>query len=148
MLAMVAFPESQRRAQAELDAVVGRSRILSFSDLPCLPYLHAMVKEVLRWRSVLPVGIPHCSLEDDWYEGMFIPKGTMCLVNVGLCNHHPAIYGDDATLFDPSRHLNPDGTLAPLRKKSRVSRLRRFSLNETSHDRTGKSLSLTTAPLT
>jgi cytochrome P450 len=113
MLAMVAFPESQRRAQAELDAVVGRSRIPSFSDLPCLPYLRAMVKEVLRWRSVLPVGIPHCSLEDDWYEGMFIPKGTMCLVNVGLCNHDPAIYGDDATLFDPSRHLNPDGTLAP-----------------------------------
>jgi len=113
MLAMVAFPETQRRAQAELDAVVGRSRIPSFSDLHGLPYLRAMVKEILRWRSILPVGIPHRSLEDDWYEGMFIPKGTMCLVNVGLCNQDPAIYGDDATQFDPSRHLNPDGTLAP-----------------------------------
>lgn len=113
MLAMVAFPETQRRAQAELDAVVGRSRIPSFSDLPCLPYLRAMVKEVLRWRAVLPVGIPHCSLEDDWYEGMFIPKGTMCLVNVGLCNQDPAVYGDDATQFDPSRHLTSMGTLAP-----------------------------------
>jgi cytochrome P450 len=113
MLAMVAFPETQKRAQAELDAVVGRSRIPSFSDLPSLPYLRAMVKEVLRWRSVLPVGIPHCSIEDDWYEGMFIPKGTMCLVNVEVCNHDPAIYGDDATLFDPARHLKSDGTLAP-----------------------------------
>ncbi|KAI0260782.1 cytochrome P450 [Gloeopeniophorella convolvens] len=112
MLAMVAFPEHQRRAQAELDGVVGRSRIPTFSDLPNLPYLRAMVKEVLRWRSVLPVGIPHCSVEDDWYEGMFIPKGTMCLVNVGSCNHDPAIYGDDAALFNPSRHLSPDGTLA------------------------------------
>ncbi|KAH9992003.1 cytochrome P450 [Russula compacta] len=112
MLAMVAFPETQRRAQAELDTVVGRGRIPSFSDLPSLPYLRAMVREVLRWRSVLPVGIPHCSIEDDWYEGMFIPKGTMCLVNVAVCNHDPAIYGDDATLFDPSRHLNADGTLA------------------------------------
>ncbi|KAH9994663.1 cytochrome P450, partial [Russula vinacea] len=82
MLAMVAFPETQRRAQAELDSVVGRSR-------------------VLRWRSVLPVGIPHCSLEDDWYEGMFIPKGTMCLVNVAVCNHDPAVYGADAEQFDP-----------------------------------------------
>jgi cytochrome P450 len=113
MLAMVAFPETQRRAQAELDSVVGRSRVPSFSDLPNLPYLRAMVKEVLRWRSVLPVGIPHCSLEDDWYEGMFIPKGTMCLVNVAVCNHDPAIYGDDAGLFDPSRHLDSDGALAP-----------------------------------
>ena len=113
MLAMVAFPETQKRAQAELDSVVGHSRIPSFSDLPSLPYLRAMVKEVLRWRSVLPVGIPHCSIEDDWYEGMFIPKGTMCLVNVEVCNHDPAIYGDDATLFDPARHLKSDGTLAP-----------------------------------
>jgi cytochrome P450 len=113
MLAMVAFPETQKRAQAELDTVVGRNRIPSFSDLPSLPYLRAMVKEVLRWRSVLPVGIPHCSTEDDWYEGMFIPKGTMCLVNVEVCNHDPAIYGDDATLFDPARHLKSDGTLAP-----------------------------------
>ena len=114
MLAMVAFPETQRRAQAELDAVVGRGRVPSFSDLPSLPYLRAMVKEVLRWRPVLPVGIPHCSIEDDWYEGMFIPKGSMCLVNVGLCNQDPDIYGEDAALFDPSRHLTPDGTaLAP-----------------------------------
>lgn len=113
MLAMVAFPETQKRAQAELDTVVGHSRIPSFSDLPNLPYLRAMVKEVLRWRSVLPVGIPHCSIEDDWYEGMFIPKGTMCLVNVEVCNHDPAVYGDDATQFDPARHLKSDGTLAP-----------------------------------
>ena len=114
MLAMVAFPETQRRAQAELDTVVGRSRIPTFSDLPSLPYLRAMVKEVLRWRSVLPVGIPHCSLEDDWYEGMFIPKGTMCLVNAAACNHDPAVYGEDATLFEPARHLRPDGNaLAP-----------------------------------
>jgi cytochrome P450 len=114
MLAMVAFPETQRRAQAELDSVVGRSRVPSFSDLPSLPYLRAMVKEVLRWRSVLPVGIPHCSLADDWYEGMFIPKGTMCLVNVAACNHDPAVYGADAARFDPARHLGADGSaLAP-----------------------------------
>jgi cytochrome P450 len=114
MLAMVAFPETQRRAQAELDSVVGRSRIPTFSDLPSLPYLRAMVKEVLRWRPVLPVRIPHCCLEDDWYEGMFIPKGTMCLVNVELCNRDSAIYGEDARLFYPSQHLSPNGrTLAP-----------------------------------
>src|SRR3984957_17212101 len=77
MLAMGAYPETQARAQAELDAVVGRARLPTFADYPYLPYVRAMVKEVLRCRPVGPMGIPHVSTEDDWYEGMFIPKGTI-----------------------------------------------------------------------
>jgi cytochrome P450 len=48
-LSMVAFPEVQRRAQAELDVVVGRARFPTFADAPRLPYVRAIVKEVLRW---------------------------------------------------------------------------------------------------
>ena len=110
---MIAFPYTQRKAQAELDTVVGRDRMPTLADAPSLPYVGAVIKETLRWRPVLPLGVPHAATEDDWYEGMFIPRGTMCLVNVGLCNLDPAVYGDDAALFDPSRHLNPDGRLAP-----------------------------------
>ena len=42
--------------------------------------------------------IPHCSTDGNWYEGMFIPNETMCLVNLNLkiCNHNPAIYSDNA----------------------------------------------------
>ncbi|KAG6827827.1 hypothetical protein H0H87_003560, partial [Tephrocybe sp. NHM501043] len=61
--AMAAYPEVQIRAQEELDAVVGRSRMPSFSDLPHLPYICAMVKETLRWHPVDPVGLPHRSVE-------------------------------------------------------------------------------------
>jgi hypothetical protein len=43
MLAMVVYPESQKRAQAELDAVVGRDRIPTFADYENLPYIRAMV---------------------------------------------------------------------------------------------------------
>jgi hypothetical protein len=46
-LAMIAHPEYQRCAQAELDAVVGRSRVPTFSDISSLPYIQAIVKEVL-----------------------------------------------------------------------------------------------------
>jgi len=49
-LAMLAYPETQARAQAELDAVVGRARLPTFADLPLLTYTHSMVKEVLRWK--------------------------------------------------------------------------------------------------
>ena len=57
MLAMLTHPETQLRAQQELDAVVGRERIPTFADMPHLPYIRAMVKEVLRWKPVAPLGM-------------------------------------------------------------------------------------------
>ena len=55
-LAMTLYPEVQRRAQAELDAVVGPHRLPNFSDQPSLPYVDAIVKETLRWNPVVPLG--------------------------------------------------------------------------------------------
>ena len=46
-LAMLLYPEIQRKAQAEVDRVVGRDRLPEFSDEPSLPYITALVKEVL-----------------------------------------------------------------------------------------------------
>ncbi|KAI0291636.1 cytochrome P450 [Multifurca ochricompacta] len=108
-LAMIAFPEVQRRAQDELDAVVGRSRLPTFADAPHLPYVRAIVKEILRWRPTLPFGLPHAASEDGWYEGMFIPKGTMCMANMWHCNHDREVFGDDADDFRPERFLDEKG---------------------------------------
>jgi cytochrome P450 len=111
MFAIVLHPDVQKRAQAELDTVVGRSRPPSFSDFEDLPYIRALVKEVLRWHTVDPVGLPHRTTEDDWYNGYFIPKGTLLVPNVWHLNRDPDIYGPDADLFNPSRHLDRDGQL-------------------------------------
>lgn len=56
-LAMLLYPDVQKRAQDELDAVVGRTRAPTFADLPRLPYIRAMVKEVVRWRPVTPLAM-------------------------------------------------------------------------------------------
>lgn len=53
---MTLYPEVQKTAQAELDAVIGSDRLPSFSDRPQLPYLEAVLKEVLRWNPVAPMG--------------------------------------------------------------------------------------------
>jgi len=53
---MVLYPDVMKKAQAELDAVVGRDRVPTFEDHEDLPYIRAMVKEVLRWRPILPLG--------------------------------------------------------------------------------------------
>ena len=112
-LAMIANQDIQKRAQDQLDAVVGRSRPPTFADAPNLPYIQAMVKEALRWRPALPLGLPHSTTEDDWYEGMFIPKGTLCLANLWQCNLDPTFYGDDAMNFNPERFLDEQGRLTP-----------------------------------
>ena len=48
MLVMLMHPEVQRKAQEELDRVVGRDRLPEFEDRDSLPYLDALTKEVLR----------------------------------------------------------------------------------------------------
>jgi len=108
---MIAFPEVQRRAQAELDSVIGRDRLPTFADAPRLPYVCAIVREILRWRPALPFGVPHAATKDDWYEGMFIPKGTVCMANIWHCNHDRAVFGEDADEFRPERYLNRKGEL-------------------------------------
>ena len=56
-LAMLAHPEVQKRAQDELDAVVGQGRVPTFADKSHLPYIMAVVKETIRWRPVTPSGV-------------------------------------------------------------------------------------------
>ncbi|KAK7451717.1 hypothetical protein VKT23_012396 [Stygiomarasmius scandens] len=108
---MILFPRVQQRAQDELDKVVGQSRLPLFSDLKHLPYIRAIVKEVLRWRPALPLSVPHVAAEDDYYNGYFIAKGTIMIPNVWSINRDTEVYGMDAEDFRPERHLNADGDL-------------------------------------
>jgi cytochrome P450 len=110
---MIAFPEVQHRAQAEIDAIVGRDRLPTFADTPRLPYVQAIIREILRYRPTLPFLVPHVATEEDWYEGMYIPKGTICIANVWHCNRDRAVFGEDADEFRPERHLDENGELLP-----------------------------------
>ncbi|KAE9397734.1 cytochrome P450 [Gymnopus androsaceus JB14] len=105
MLAMTLYPDSMRKAQREIDSVVGRGRLPAFADRPHLPYLRAMVKEVLRWRPVGPLGLPRRTSEDDWYNGYFIPKGTVVIANAWAMNRDPRFY-PDYDEFRPERFLD------------------------------------------
>ncbi|ESK88115.1 cytochrome p450 [Moniliophthora roreri MCA 2997] len=113
ILAMVYFPEVQRKAQEELDRVIGRTRIPTMEDMGDLPYMRAVVKEVLRWRPPTPMSLFHASLEDDIYEGYFIPKNSYIIPNILAMNHDTATYGPDTDEFRPERFLNDDGTHKP-----------------------------------
>ncbi len=76
---MAMFPEVQTKAQAELDLVVGPSRLPEMSDRDSLVYIQAIVMESMRWIPVTPLGIPHRLTDNDSYNGYFIPKGTVVI---------------------------------------------------------------------
>ena len=53
---MTLYPEAQKQAQMEIDEKVGRNRLPTFDDKPSLVYVNALIKEVLRWGPVAPLG--------------------------------------------------------------------------------------------
>lgn len=57
-LAMALYPETQEKAQAEIDSVIGNSRLPTFHDRDSLPYVNALIKETMRWQNVNPTGEP------------------------------------------------------------------------------------------
>lgn len=80
ILAMTLHPEAQKRAQAELDAVLG-DRLPTFADKDDLPYVTAIMKEVFRWIPVLPLAVPHRAVKPDRYKEFHIPAGASVLGN-------------------------------------------------------------------
>jgi cytochrome P450 len=85
-LAMCHYPDWQRTLQEEVDSVVGDDRLPAFSDMPSLPVVRAVVKEVLRWRPVTAGGVPHQLIKDDTYQGFYFPAGTVVHANQWYVN--------------------------------------------------------------
>ncbi|KAF7330594.1 Cytochrome P450 [Mycena sanguinolenta] len=112
ILAMLLHPEVQKKAQAEIDSVVGPGQLPGFGDKPTLPYVSAIVKEVLRWRNVTPLALPHYVAADDEYQGYRIPANSIVIGNAWAILHDEAIYPDPHS-FKPERFLLNDGKLNP-----------------------------------
>jgi len=82
-----AHPDIQRKAQEELDRVVGRERLPTLEDEPNLPYCHAIIKEVERKHNPFWLGTPHVASEDFVYKGKLVPKGTVVVLNTWSMHH-------------------------------------------------------------
>ncbi|EIW53210.1 cytochrome P450 [Trametes versicolor FP-101664 SS1] len=103
-LAMAMNPDVQRQAQAELDRVIGRTRLPELHDRDSLPYINALVRELNRWHVVAPIAIPRSALEDDEYNGYCIPKGSIIIPNLWAFSRDPDVYPDPEA-FNPDRFL-------------------------------------------
>ncbi|CAL4925673.1 unnamed protein product [Urochloa decumbens] len=105
---MVNRPEMMEKAAAELDAVVGRDRLVEEGDIPRLSYLKACIREAFRLHPVAPFNVPHVALTDATVAGYHIPEGShVILSRIGL-GRNPAVW-EDPLRFDPDRHLAAGG---------------------------------------
>ncbi|KAJ7128674.1 cytochrome P450 [Mycena epipterygia] len=104
LLAMLANPEAQKKAQAEIDAVTGGKHLPDFDDEVSMPYVSALVKEVLRWKNVAPFAFPHVLTTEDEYRGYRLPAGSVVIGNTWAILHDEAMYPDPHA-FKPERFL-------------------------------------------
>ncbi|KAJ2927004.1 hypothetical protein H1R20_g10104, partial [Candolleomyces eurysporus] len=108
---LASYPDIQSRGQTEIDSAVGLDRLPVATDIQDLPYVHAIVKEVGRWFTVAPLGLPHSNSKDDEYDGFFIPKDTIIFQNNWTMMHNPEVF-DKPFEFIPERYLK-DGRIDP-----------------------------------
>ncbi|KZT68381.1 cytochrome P450 [Daedalea quercina L-15889] len=114
LVAMMHNPAVLRRAQEEIDQVLGGEG----ETAPCyhhfdqLPYCMALVKEVLRWHPAAPLAGPHHTLKDDDYKGFHIAAGTTVIGNIWAIHRDDHLYPNAAS-FDPERYLVEKKDMSP-----------------------------------
>ncbi|KAG8731899.1 hypothetical protein FRC11_001717 [Ceratobasidium sp. 423] len=127
IMALVENTTHQKRAQEEIDGLYNEETLPKWEDEQKMPFVRAVVREALRWRTPLPMGVPHENEQGesthDYYGGYFFPKGStgksffaimlpaeflhfhLVVCNTAAIHLDPARY-DDPTRFKPERFLD------------------------------------------
>lgn len=109
---MTLYPTVQEKARAEVDRILGTDRLPTIEDWDRMPYMAAVVREVLRWHPVIPLReffsitvdtivslygvedtVTRNPIKDDIYNGYFIPKDRMIIVNYWFVSHSSGYLG-------------------------------------------------------
>nr|XP_020667157.1 cytochrome P450 2F2-like [Pogona vitticeps] len=105
---LLKYPDVQEKIQNEIDAVMGRSQIITYEDRVKLPYTNAVLHETLRFSSVTGIATMRCCLKDMTLLGFPIAKGTFILPN-----KHSVLYDPDCWetpwKFNPGHFLDSEG---------------------------------------
>ncbi|XP_025081721.1 vitamin D 25-hydroxylase-like [Pomacea canaliculata] len=109
-LHMVHYPQVMRKIQQEIDSVLG-DRAPSLDDRRSLHFTEAVVLEVIRSTSSVPLGVWHETREDIVTDGYCIPRGTVLFENIWWMNRDSTAWKEDPEVFRPERFLDDEGQL-------------------------------------
>uniref|UniRef100_A0A2N9IWF3 Cytochrome P450 n=1 Tax=Fagus sylvatica TaxID=28930 RepID=A0A2N9IWF3_FAGSY len=104
MTELIMNPKVMKRAQAEVQGIVGERRTVSESDLPQLHYIKAVIKEIFRLHPAAPVLVRRESMEDVKIDGYNIPAKTPFFINAWAIGRDPESW-DNPDIFEPERFM-------------------------------------------
>ncbi|VAH40170.1 unnamed protein product [Triticum turgidum subsp. durum] len=107
---MMNMPEIMQKATEELDAVVGKDRLVQESDIPQLNYLKSCIREAFRLHPYHALNVPHVAMADTTIAGYTIPKDSHILLSRLGLGRNPKIWTEPLE-FQPERHLNTANVL-------------------------------------
>lgn len=108
MLYMALYPNIQERVHQEIDSVLANGRSATLEDRQRMPYVEAVLHEVLRFCNIVPLGIFRATSQDANVNGYTIPKGTMVITNL-YSVHFDEKYWNEPGVFSPQRFLDSNG---------------------------------------
>ncbi|XP_074525267.1 cytochrome P450 2J2-like [Halichoeres trimaculatus] len=107
-LYMAKYPEIQAKVQAEIDKVIGQSRQPSMDDRMNLPYTDAVLHEIQRIGTIVPLSLPHMTNKDIKLGGYTVPKGSTIIPNLTSVLFDKNEWETPNT-FNPGHFLNKEG---------------------------------------
>ncbi|KAI5236776.1 hypothetical protein E4T42_09360 [Aureobasidium subglaciale] len=105
VMAAICYPDTFARARNEVDSICGKDgalRMPGLADLENMPYVCAIIKELLRWRPIFQMSPDHCATTDIHFEGFIFPAGTGFVINEIAISDEC----EDAEHFKPERWLD------------------------------------------
>ncbi|XP_063294183.1 cytochrome P450 2J6-like isoform X2 [Pelobates fuscus] len=110
LLYMMAFPDIQEKCRNEIDKVRGDRERLDYGDRVSMPYTQAVLQEVQRFTTIVPLGVAHSTQKSVELNGFTIPKGTFIMTDLS------SLHSDETCWkypheFNPENFLNDDGEL-------------------------------------
>jgi cytochrome P450 len=104
---MIRHPEIQRKLSEEVQSITGKSsRPIALSDRPTCRYTEALINEILRHSTALPISIFHRAMEDVAdFHGYQIPKDTLIIANLFAAHKDPDFWTEPEE-FRPERFLS------------------------------------------
>ncbi|XP_034722668.1 cytochrome P450 2G1 [Etheostoma cragini] len=76
---LIKYPNIQEKIQREIDSVIGPGCCPSMENRKSLPFTDAVIHEIQRFLDIVPLSLPHYTLQDISFRGYTIPKDTVII---------------------------------------------------------------------